>query len=180
MAPHYEKLAGVYAGDDDVVIAHLDATEYGDFGDRFDVQGYPTVKFFGKDKKTEPQEFNGREIEDMVTIVNEFTGKFRTADGGLTTQAGRIEALDAIVEAATAIDEDVVTKLTTAGAGMEGADKKNSAVYVAAAKKIIAKGAEYAAKEINRVTGIIDGDSVTAAKKTAFMIKRNVLAVFVK
>lgn len=180
MAPHYEKLAGVFAGDEDVVVAHLDATEYSDFGDRFDVQGYPTVKFFGKDKKTEPQDFNAREIEDMVAILNEMSGKFRTSDGGLTAEAGRISSLDAIVESATTIDEEVVTNLNAAAAELEDADKKNAAVYIAAAKKIIAKGADYIAKEIQRVTGIIDGDSVTPTKKTAFMIKRNVLAVFAK
>ena len=48
LAPVYEELALVYAGDPEVVIAKVDATD-GDneqLGSQFEVQGFPTIKFF--------------------------------------------------------------------------------------------------------------------------------------
>ncbi len=48
LAPVYEELAQVYAGDPEVVIAKVDATDGANeqLGSQFEVKGFPTIKFF--------------------------------------------------------------------------------------------------------------------------------------
>lgn len=43
---------------------------------------------------------------------------------------------------------------------------------------MIEKGASYAADELKRLTGMIESEVVSAVKKTAFMLKANVLSAF--
>lgn len=48
LAPTYEKLGEAFAKSDDVVIAKVDADGEKSLGSRFDVSGYPTLKYFPK------------------------------------------------------------------------------------------------------------------------------------
>jgi protein disulfide-isomerase-like protein len=45
LAPIYEKLGGVFAGEAGVVIAKIDADKHRSLGERFGVEGFPTLKF---------------------------------------------------------------------------------------------------------------------------------------
>ncbi len=46
-------------------------------------------------------------------------------------------------------------------------------------EKILEKGDSYASTELKRLNSMIDSDVVNAGKKTAFMLRVNVLAAFV-
>jgi len=59
LAPDYEKLAKAYAGEDNIVIANIDADAEKDVGGRYGVTGFPTIKWFGKDSKKEPESYEG-------------------------------------------------------------------------------------------------------------------------
>lgn len=48
LAPVYEKVAESMAGEEDVVVAKVDADKHRELGSRFDVKGFPTIKFFRK------------------------------------------------------------------------------------------------------------------------------------
>jgi protein disulfide-isomerase-like protein len=48
LAPVYEKVAEHLADESSVVVAKLDADKWKDLGQRFDVKGFPTIKFFPK------------------------------------------------------------------------------------------------------------------------------------
>lgn len=45
-------------------------------------------------------------------------------------------------------------------------------------KKIVDRGTEYVAKEITRLTGMVESDSVNPNKKTLFQTRINVLRAF--
>ena len=72
LAPKYEQLARVYEGEPDVVIASVDATEHSDISQRFDITGFPTIKFFPAGASTEAEAYeDDREVENFTNFINE-------------------------------------------------------------------------------------------------------------
>lgn len=75
LAPVYEELALAFEhAKDKVQIAKVDADAERSLGKRFNVQGFPTLKFFdGKSDK--PEEYSsGRDIESLKKFITEKTG----------------------------------------------------------------------------------------------------------
>ncbi|KAL2127879.1 hypothetical protein VTI74DRAFT_10024 [Chaetomium olivicolor] len=75
LAPVYEELALAFEhAKDKVQIAKVDADAERELGKRFNVQGFPTLKFFdGKSDK--PTEYNGgRDLESLSSFITEKTG----------------------------------------------------------------------------------------------------------
>jgi len=180
LAPKYEELAKVFAGDKNVVIAKLDATEYGEIGNKYDVTGYPTIKFFPAGS-SEPESYEkGREVEDMVQFINEKAGTQRNSDGSLFDTAGRVSAFDSLIASATKVDADLVASLKSGLSALTGVEKTFGQTYVSAAEKIIAKGSDYLEKEITRLGGMINSASVLPDKKTGFQLRQNVLKAYRK
>ena len=75
LAPVYEELAGNFEfAKDKVTIAKVDADAEKDLGQRFGIQGFPTLKWFdGKSDK--PEDYNsGRDLESLTSFITEKTG----------------------------------------------------------------------------------------------------------
>ncbi|KAJ1557103.1 hypothetical protein HK405_000829, partial [Cladochytrium tenue] len=70
----YEDLADGYAKyKDDLVIAKIDADVHRDIGARFEVKGFPTIKWFPKGS-TKPEDYSGgRDMDSLVKFVTEKT-----------------------------------------------------------------------------------------------------------
>ena len=62
--------------------------------------------------------------------------------------------------------------------GLEGAEKDSAAIYLRVMKKIAAKGDGYVASEIERLSKMVNGGSISPAKATKFALKLNVLSSF--
>jgi len=74
LAPEYEIVGDAFAKIHDVVIAKVDCDKHKDLGNRFEVRGYPTLKFFPKGS-TKPEDYSGgREANDIIEFVNQKTG----------------------------------------------------------------------------------------------------------
>lgn len=74
LAPTYEVLAETFAFSDKVQIAKVDADAERSLGQRFAVQGFPTLKFFdGKSK--DPVDYNSaRDLDSLSAFITEKTG----------------------------------------------------------------------------------------------------------
>jgi len=70
LAPEYDIVGESFAKQDNVVIAKVDADEHPTLGTRFDVTGFPTLKFFPKGATTPEDYDGGRTAEDIVSFVN--------------------------------------------------------------------------------------------------------------
>jgi len=75
LAPEYEIVAEAFAKEKGVVIAKVDADQHKSLGSRFDVHGFPTLKFFPQGKKDSPVAYEGgRTADDLISWINDKTG----------------------------------------------------------------------------------------------------------
>ena len=66
------------------IIAKVDATEEAELAKRFNVGGYPTLKFFPKGVTGQGEDYSGaRSLKEMTDFMNEKCGTKRIAGGGL-------------------------------------------------------------------------------------------------
>ncbi|KAI2784909.1 disulfide isomerase [Daldinia loculata] len=74
LAPVYEELAQAFATNKDVQIAKVDADAERSLGQRYGVQGFPTLKWFdGKSDKPTNYE-GGRDLESLTKFITDKTG----------------------------------------------------------------------------------------------------------
>jgi len=178
LAPIYEEVGAIYEGEEDVLIAKVDATANTDLSGRFNIKSYPTIFYFSPDTAEPVHYTNGNDKDSFVEFINEQAGTLRSVDGSLTAEAGRIEQLDVIINESGDITEDVLEKVQTIVDGLEGRNAKHGLLYVKAIKKIVAKGSSYANAEIARLEGLLDNENVSAQKKTLFGLRKNILKFF--
>jgi len=74
LAPEYEIVGSAYKRfSSEVVVAKVDCTEQQDLCAKYEVSGYPTLKWFGK--SAEPSPYSGaRTAEGIIEFINQATG----------------------------------------------------------------------------------------------------------
>lgn len=180
LAPKYEQLAKVFAGEKSVLVAKVDATEEASLAQKYDISGFPTIKWFPAGS-SEPETYDkARDLEAMVAFINEKAGTKRNADGSLMEDAGRVFALEDVIGAATTYDANFVSVIKAAAGSLSGQEATYAKQYVAVAEKVLAKGAAYLDTEIARLDGMLSKPSIQDEKKTEFMLKKNILKSFKK
>jgi protein disulfide-isomerase A6 len=99
----------------------VDVTEEKDLGSKYEIQGFPTIKYFpaGSAEATDAYE-GARDLEPMVEYINEKTGLQRTPDGGLMPMAGRVATIDTILKGYAKIDKTAIDGIKTIVAQLTG------------------------------------------------------------
>ncbi|KAL5700949.1 protein disulfide-isomerase [Ranunculus cassubicifolius] len=181
LAPIYEKVATAYKSEEDVVIANLDADNHKDLAEKYGVSGYPTLKFFPKGNKAGEDYEGGRDVDDFVSFINEKAGTSRDAKGQLTSTAGIVSSLDALVkEFASASDDEkktLLSKIEEEAEKLKGSAAKYGKIYSKVAKSCVDKGADYVTKETSRLQRMLE-KSISPAKADEFTLKKNILSTF--
>jgi len=179
LAPTWEKAAGDFVRDKDVIIAKIDCDGAGKSTcSKYGIGGYPTIKFFPKGS-TDPADYtSGRTHEGIVSFLNEKAGTHRTVGGGLDETAGRFEALDAIVH-----------KYHGDAANLEGviaevkeASREITDVYASYYAKVLAKivknGIDYVPKELARLEKVYASGNLNGEKADDIVKRQNILRQF--
>ncbi|KAF7818157.1 putative protein disulfide-isomerase A6 [Senna tora] len=181
LAPTYEKVATAFKLEEDIVIANLDADKYKDLAEKHDVRGFPTLKFFPKTNKAGEDYGSGRDLDDFVAFINERCGTSRDGKGHLTSKAGIVESLDALVkELVAAKDEEkkaVFSRIEQEVQTLKGSAARHGKIYSKAAKNFMEKGSDYAKNEVQRLQRLLD-KSINTVKADEFTLKKNILSTF--
>ena len=159
----------------------MDATKESALASRYGVSGYPTLKFFPAGDSKDPVDYNsGRDADSFLSFLNEKAGTSRTADGGLAASFGRLPDFDTLATSflSTEDKDTILSRAQDAAPSLTGQAEDQASHYVKTMNKIIKKGSAYVAKEIKRLQGLIEGDSVSAARKDLFRLRQNILRAF--
>ncbi|KAG6749815.1 hypothetical protein POTOM_046885 [Populus tomentosa] len=177
----YEKVATAFKSEEDVVVANLDADQHKDLAEKYGVSGYPTLKFFPKGNKAGEEYEGGRDLDDFVAFINEKSGSSRDGKGQLTSKAGIVESLDALVKEFVAAGDDekkaVFSRIEEEVEKLKGSTARYGKIYSKAAKNCMAKGANYAKNEIERLQRMLQ-KTISPAKADEFTLKKNILSTF--
>ncbi|KAI6654100.1 Protein disulfide isomerase-like 2-1 [Oopsacas minuta] len=182
LAPVYEKLGTAFKNEENCVVARIDADAHRDIGQRYEVSGFPTLKFYPKDNKVGEPYNGGRTAEDFVQFLNERCGVERTVDGDLGPNAGVIASLDDEVDEFMSAEADkkpeILKKTQEAIDSLEDSEKADSAYYTKVMEKVIEKGEDFVANEFDRLTRMMTGGQLSSGKIDSFTKRKNVLARF--
>ncbi|KAF9556147.1 hypothetical protein EC968_008430 [Mortierella alpina] len=75
LAPIYEELGQAFANQDKVLIAKVDADAHRELGSRFDIKGFPTLKWFPKGVNGDPEDYSGgRDLDSLASFVTKKSG----------------------------------------------------------------------------------------------------------
>eukprot|EP01095_Lingulamoeba_sp_RSL-Kostka_P008812 TRINITY_DN298_c0_g3_i1.p1 TRINITY_DN298_c0_g3~~TRINITY_DN298_c0_g3_i1.p1 ORF type:complete len:351 (+),score=147.42 TRINITY_DN298_c0_g3_i1:227-1279(+) len=176
LAPTYEKFGTVFAGEEDVVIARIDADKNRESGDKFDVSGFPTLKWFPKGDKSGVDYSSGRELVNLVDFVNYNSGTKRNSDGTFHADAGLIEAFAGVVDEfkSNGASQDLADRAAEIAA--EDGSKMGK-VYDRVFTKALADS-EYINNEVSRLNRMIDSGNLNRQKVDEFLIRINILNSF--
>jgi len=184
LKPTLEQVAVDFIAESNCIVANFDADAAPNkpLAQKYGVNSYPTIKFFGKgkDAKLEPEAYNGGRTEaDIVNYLNEKCGTHRAVGGLLNENAGRLPALDELAQkfySALPDMRDSIYKEAVSVASAAGAAGKH---YLRVMDKL-ANGTEgYLEKEASRLASILSKRTLSAEKLDEIKVKANILKAFV-
>mmetsp|Transcript_52749 Transcript_52749/g.47389 ORF Transcript_52749/g.47389 Transcript_52749/m.47389 type:complete len:251 (+) Transcript_52749:101-853(+) len=179
LKPVYDVVATAFQNEANVVVAKVDATEENELGSRYDVKGYPTIKFFPKGSDDVVDYKSARSAQAFVEFLNENAGTRRNMDGTLSRSAGRFPELDTLANKylTDSGSRDATLKELEETCIERDDDCKYYKKY---ATKIAEKGNEYAQKERDRLQKLSRSDSIVKEKRDNFVVRMNVLNGFLE
>lgn len=179
LAPEYAKAAAKLKADG-LRIAKVDATVSRDLASRFDVSGFPTLKFF---RNGRPSDYGGGRTEDAIV------GWVRKHSGPAAKKVSTVEEADAVIASADVavlgfFDDEESAEFKAFFAMAEDFDDTpfayTSSAAVRAAKEVSSgKNAVVLFKNFEEGRNDYEGDLVSVASMTSF-VRSNSLPLVVK
>jgi len=174
LEPEYEKLASALSREEDVVIAKINADDHKQWAEKFEVRGFPTIKFFGKNAAADPVDYmSGRTEVAFLAFLKEHAGTHRVPGGSLDAEAGRIAELENLLKAG--VDGGVESVLGEATRLAKAIGTKYAQYYVRVMEKIKAKPT-FIKEEVKRLESLIARGNVAPEKIDDIQIRKNILS----
>lgn len=185
LTPEYEKAAAAFKADKNVVIAKMDADKHKDIPSRYDIKGFPTIKFFPRGSAKNAEDYNGaRDAEGIVNFINGKANLFRTSSGSLTDEAGLVGTMTAsakkFIVAAKEERDSILAEAEKAISSVATVSKKHAEQYLKYMKKFAEKGEQFVETEFARLAKILAGTSVESTRADDMKIRHNILRQFRK
>ncbi|KAF8627025.1 hypothetical protein AX15_004605 [Amanita polypyramis BW_CC] len=180
LKPAYSEVATIFKSEDNCVVANIDADDQKNKGiaGRYDVKGYPTIKFFPAGSK-EPIDYRGgRTTVDFVNFLNEKCGTNRAAEGGLNDKAGRLPEFDVLAQKFFTAAADAKDAVYQEAKYLAGEVKDNAKPYLKVMERIVNGSIGYIEKESKRLESILKKRTLSDAKLDEIKVKLNVLRAF--
>lgn len=123
---------------------------------------------------------NERDLKGLVARVNRICGTKRTVTGILSKSAGLISDMEPIVKQFVKNPSNLQKETVEMFKTQEKSSTPNASFipYAQYMEKIQKFGTEFIGKELQRLTNLIQADSVDSKKIDEFTVRRNILAVF--
>ncbi|KAK9702771.1 hypothetical protein K7432_011079 [Basidiobolus ranarum] len=180
LAPIYEKVANAFAGESNCVVAKLDATTDKAMAEKYEVKGYPTLKFFPKGNDKTPISYDlGRTEEDLINFLNENCATHRLPGGGLSSEAGKIAQLDELAHQYVSAGAEKRDELYKQAQALSEELKTRYAKYYVKVMDKIKANSQYLQKEITRLTTLLTSTSIAPKQIDDFTMRKNILSSFV-
>jgi protein disulfide-isomerase A6 len=179
LAPDYEIVGAAFANEPNVIIANIDADIHKDVGSRYEIQGFPTLKWFPKDNKEGEKYEGGRDPDSFIEFINQKTGTFRDKSGGLTSMAGRVSQLDDIASRFSSSDSkaSLIKEAEVVLSSLTG-DASNDGKYYVKVMNTLKDTADFVSTELARLERMVSSGSLSGKKKDEFTKKMNILRSF--
>ncbi|KAH8696205.1 putative disulfide isomerase [Talaromyces proteolyticus] len=178
LAPTWEELANDFARDENVVIAKVDceAENSKSLASEFQVQGFPTIKFFPAGS-SEPVAYEGGRSEDqLVSYINEKAGTHRVVGGSLDEKAGTIPTLDEIV--AKYVPTKSFVKLADEVQKVAKSVQEQYAQYYIKVTDKLRESEGYVNKEFTRLKKVLSKGGLAPEKVDDLISRSNILRQF--
>mmetsp|Transcript_27918 Transcript_27918/g.61277 ORF Transcript_27918/g.61277 Transcript_27918/m.61277 type:complete len:250 (-) Transcript_27918:220-969(-) len=177
MTPEYKKLGELVNSNPKlkgrVVIAKVNADAHRSLGDKFEVRGFPTIKYLPRGKaptKENAVDYNqARTAEKFLEYLQEQVA----SDKGFA----RVDALaDIAKKFKDAADKSALIKEAKAKiAKVAAEEKENAELYVKLMEKAVEKGVDYLAKEKSRLEKMLGSGGVHSSKVDEMSRKASIL-----
>ncbi|KAI9062013.1 protein disulfide isomerase [Trametes sanguinea] len=181
LKPIYEEVAKDFSSESNCVVANVDADAKNNrpLAEKYGIGSFPTIKFFPKDNKDEPLDYDGARTEEaFVEFLNEKCGTRRTVGGLLDDTVGRLEQLDKLAskfyEETAATRQELLKEASELAATLGDAAKH----YLRVMEKVVNGSEEYLEKESNRLATILQKRTLSPGKLDEIKIKANILGAF--
>ncbi len=178
MTPEYKKLGQLIAQDPSlnarVVIAKVNADDHHSLGERFEVRGFPTIKWIPRGRTNDAMDYGAaRTAEAMLDFIKkqlEYDKSFAVVPAlseiAIKFTEGEIDAATALKEAkAVKVDDD---------------SKDNAALYFKYLEKANEKGTDYITTELARLMKMVKSGKMSTTKLVEVSKKISVLESFSK
>ncbi|KAI0947637.1 hypothetical protein AcW1_009346 [Taiwanofungus camphoratus] len=182
LKPTYDDVAKDFASESNqCLVANVDADAANNkpLANKYGIQSYPTIKFFPKDAKDAPEDYEGGRTEEaFVEFLNEKCGTQRAPGGSLTDLAGRLPEFDTLASqfyAATGAARDAIYRDASALAAAAGPAAHH---YVRVMEKVVNGSEEYVEREAKRLAALLRKRTLAPQKLDEMKIKANVLSAF--
>jgi len=167
----YEKVAEEFKKDK-VLVAKVDRSGNADLKAKFNIDTYPTVKFFPKGETQNPTQYAGADSSsDLIDFIRLL----------MNPKLQQLKQLaESFVVAKPAERTSILKKAETLVDDLQGSDKEYATFYTSSMKKIQEKGDEFVESEKTRLNGLISSKATADKKKAEFTKRLNILNTFVK